>query len=426
MFEIDNTYLRQSSLPVITDNYKVLHFDEYPILFSGTNRFGNKLLGSLAYEDVDNDVFRYFVIIVDDKQNSSFFNKSVSYLQLIKESQEMFIIDKDINDKVLAMYNVPLDIVPPDYLPLQNSFIPAKNVVSKSLSFSFSLKGKLADMHKALVNDVNSVNNRIYSYLNESIETLRNLGLEPQVFSQPSEVGSYKLNFDVEFGFEKQLRMFPINPDIIGHFLNNYLQYVSQVLPSENDEFLSNLPEQSKNFQNLQKSLIGVYETANVKPSAALSDMLVDSINISANKLSEVTEYLKISQSFNAIEIGNYDDNGDFLSIGYLDSNYKSSVSSKLLAEEKEVSTNDIIADESPQNYRILVYKLNIDTGNGGARIYEDNTEKFTKIKLTISKGDKDLSFSVFTKSLNEDIVVDVKGIAIKINGTIKELKCYL
>ena len=73
MFDIENQYKVITTLPVITDNYRVLHFDEYPILFSGTNKYGNKLLSSLSSEE--DDIFRYFTIVLDDKQYSDFINR---------------------------------------------------------------------------------------------------------------------------------------------------------------------------------------------------------------------------------------------------------------------------------------------------------------------------------------------------------------
>lgn len=428
MFEISNQNKINSALPVITDNYNILHFDEFPILFSGTNCYGNKLIGSFSYEDYDNDFFRYIVIIVNDKQYSDFFNKRVSYIQLLNDCQEIFVIDRDINDKILLTYHMALSDIPVDYLPLENSYIPEQKALSNSLNFSFSLKGKLADFHKAIVTDVNSINHRIYSYLEESIETLRSFSLEPQIYSQPSQVGSYRLNFDIEFKQNnQQLTLFPISQDRVAEFINEYLNYVANVFPHEEDDVLTISSETSKSFQSLKNSLIDIYKSANLEPSSTISDLLVDNINSSANKLSDVAEFLKTSQSFNGIELGNYSDDGSFSSIGFLDKEYKSLIAPKLLEDEHILASDEIISDESPQDYRILVFRINSETGKGGARLYYDyENEDFHKVLLNIDLAGKDLSNSIFTKSLNEDKVVDVKGIATKKNGIFKKLDCYL
>jgi hypothetical protein len=67
MFQINKTRIFDSDIPVIADNYEVLHFDEYPILFIGTNNYGNKIIGSLLCEDEDTDIFRFLQIQVSDK-----------------------------------------------------------------------------------------------------------------------------------------------------------------------------------------------------------------------------------------------------------------------------------------------------------------------------------------------------------------------
>jgi len=421
MFEIDNQFKVNTSLPVIVDNYTLLHFDEYPILFSGTNKYGNKLLGSLSSEE--DDLFRYFVIILDDKQYSDFINKRKSYLDLITQIQEIFVVDRDINENQLSTYQLPLGEIPKEYLPLSSSYIPEYGV-STVLNFAFSLKGKLADYHKALVNEVNGISQRIYNYLEESFEALDGLDFEPKIYLQPSAIGSYRINFDIEIQQPQQYKLFQLNEEKVGEFINAYLNYVAYTLPSEDDDFLNQTPEQSKNFLSVKNSLIEVYQSANVQPAKTISDKLVESINNSAAKLSEVTDFLKTSQSFKTIELGSYVDN-EFKTIGYLDNDYKSSVALKLLNEYAVEEENQIESDEEPKDYRILVFRLNRDTGNGGARLYYHD-EDFNTVKLYIHKMGKELSNSTFTKSLDEDKVVDVKGIATKINGVYKKIDCYL
>ena len=425
MFKINNQDKVASSLPVITENYRILHFDEFPILFSGTNKYGNKLIGSFSYENYDDDSFRYFVVIVSDKQYSDFFKKRISYLSLLNDCQEIFVVDKDINDKIISTYHMAMENIPKEYLPLENSFIPEIAEISSSLNFAFSLKGKLADLHKALVSDINSVNQRIYSYLEESIDTLKNLALEPIIYSQPSQSGSYRLNFDIEFKQSKQLHLFPVDQTKIADFINEYLNYVSNILPDEADDILKTSSEDSKSFLSLKQSLIEVYTSANVEPPLTISDLLIDNISSSASKLSDVTEYLKANNSFSRLELGNYTPEGNFSTLGVLDEDYSSIVAPKLVQEEILLNTEDVQSDSTPQPYRILVFRINRETGKGGARLYYDE-ENYHKVFLNISLGGKELSNSVFTKSLNEDKVVDVQGIALKKNGVYKRLDCYL
>ncbi|WP_025144513.1 hypothetical protein [Pedobacter jeongneungensis] len=426
MFELNLQYRIKTSLPVITGNYKILHYDEFPILFSGTNNYGNKLIGSYSYEDDETDLFRYFLIIVSDKQYVDFYNGKISYRSLIETNESLFIIDKDINDHIIDTFHVPLESIPADYLPHIKSFIPLQKQTQNNLNFAFSLKGKLADLHKAKVNDINNVNERIYNYLQDSLETLNVFQLNPIVYSQPSQAASYRLNFDIEFKQEQQMSMFPIDKKKVGEFLQTYLNYISYSLPEEDDGFLEDNPEKSKGFSDLKSKYEEIFTSYNTEPLSAVSDILVENISSSAEKLSEVTEYLKSNNSFDSILLGYTDDNGGFSTIGYLIEDYKALIDSKILHNEEELYIENIIVDPTPQSYRILVYDMNTETGKGRARLYPDDTEDYYRVKLHVYTVGDSLSNSIFTKSLNESKVVNVEGIGTRINGVFKKLECYI
>ncbi|RNA63519.1 hypothetical protein D1631_17175 [Chryseobacterium nematophagum] len=425
MLNLTSNQLTNSELPVITDNYTVLHFDEYPILFTGTNKYGNKIIGSFCDEDDETNTLIYFTIIVSDKDFSNFYKKKISYRELILNSNEIFILEKNYNNKILKSYFVPISDIPLDYIPLESSFIPDKYIVSESLSYSFSLKGKLADLHKALVDDINSINSKIYNYLNESLQTLNIFGITSKIFSQPSNTGSYRLNFDIDFIPNPQLNFFEVDKDKVTEFINQYLNYISQTLPHEKEDFLNNHTEESEDFSIIQNSFKEIFHSSHQEPVSTVSDILIDSINNVAEKLSDVSEFMKSNDSFNSIEVGIINQ-GQFLSNGTIDSNYKSIVDSKLLSTDTTDEEIKVVSDETPQNYRILVFRINSETGKGGARLYPDSSEKHHKIALTVHTNKKDLANSIFTESLYEDKVVDVMGIATSIDGVYKKIECYL
>ena len=76
MFKINTNNRTTSDLARIADNYEVLHFDEYPILFIGSNKYHNKIIGSLVCEDEDSgEVFRYFYSIITDRTYFQFINQ---------------------------------------------------------------------------------------------------------------------------------------------------------------------------------------------------------------------------------------------------------------------------------------------------------------------------------------------------------------
>ena len=123
MFDLDIHKITTSDIPEIVDNFEVLHFDDYPILYIGTNNYKNKIIGSLICED-DEDTFRYIHIIVDDKTFWRFLNRKISYREVIQNSKSLYLLDKDINGKGKRTYNAECDDIPADYLPLPTAYCP--------------------------------------------------------------------------------------------------------------------------------------------------------------------------------------------------------------------------------------------------------------------------------------------------------------
>ncbi|MDQ1855771.1 hypothetical protein [Chryseobacterium sp. WLY505] len=425
MLDLNSHNLSNSKLPVITDNYTVLHFDEYPILFSGTNAFGNKIIGSFCEEDYENDTLIYFSIIVSDEDYSDFFRKKISYRKLIINSSEIFIIEKSYNNKILASYILPIHQIPLDYLPMESSFIPDKYAISDSISYSFKLKGKLTDLHKAIVSDVNNINSKIYDYLSEALQTLNVFGINPKVYSQPSTLGSYRLNYYINFTDSPQLNFFEVDQEKVSEFVNLYFEYISKLLPYEKDGFIYETVQNSENFLVVKNSFESIFTSSHQEPLPTVSDILIDGIGNVAEKLVEVSEFIKTNDSFNSIEVETISD-GRYFSHGSIDINYKELIETKLSYGEVNYHNLTVESDSDPQPYRILVRRINTETGKGGGRLYPDDTENYHKISLTVHMNQDDLSNSIFTKSLNENKVVSVNGIGTRIDGVYKKLDCYL
>lgn len=290
------------------------------------------------------------------------------------------------------------------------------------MNFGFSLKGKLAELHKSITWDINSVNQRIYDFLNESINSLGLLNLEPKIYSQPSLYGSYRLNFDIELKQDYQYNLLPVNKQNIVSFLNSYLMYIANDLQKEDDGFLDSNLEGSARFSEVKNKLQGLYDEMSISPASSLDEALSVFINDSASKLAMVTDFLQDSDSFRTLEIGSYS-NSSFHAFGYLHEDYKSLVRYKLLPDDINEFEGDIIeVDENQKSYRILVFSINRESGKGRARLYYQD-ENYDKIIFNVNVGDKDLSNSIYTKSLDENKVIDVIGIATKKNGKYRKLE---
>jgi hypothetical protein len=107
----------------IKDNLSLLHFDEYPILFIGHNDHGNVVVGSFLFED-ENENLKYFHSIVSNVVAINFLNQHISYLEVLKNAVEIYVVTKDYDDKILAFEKVKIDQIDPEILPLPSAFCP--------------------------------------------------------------------------------------------------------------------------------------------------------------------------------------------------------------------------------------------------------------------------------------------------------------
>ncbi|MFN1217599.1 hypothetical protein ACKW6Q_11575 [Chryseobacterium kwangjuense] len=417
-----STYrLTKSELPIITDNYQILHFDEYPILFIGTNKYGNKLIGSLADDDEDNNVFSYFTVILDDETYNAFLNKQITYRDIILNSDEIYIVQKDINGNILSKCVTEKSLIPSEYIPLENSYMPEFSFQEGQLNFSFSLKGKLADLHKAIVEDINIITEKIYVFLQEGLEVINHLNLDPVIYSQPSSTGSYRLNFDIEFRNIHSNNLFNLNLNKVTSFVQEFLTYLNSINTLE--ELIHN--KDTDTFKDLFKKLEDI-SLNNFKEKSSISrDFLNDQIYKSTYKLYNVSEYLKDANSFDRIEFGNRNVDGNFKTLGFIYDN-KHYIRHHEVMNKYIAFPDETFIDSNPQDYRILVYRINKETGKGAARLYLDDSEKYQKINLIILNNHNDLANTIFTQSLDENKVVTVKGKATIIDGVYRKLVCDL
>lgn len=107
----------------IKDNLSLLHFDEYPILFIGHNDHGNVVVGSFLFED-ENENLKYFHSIVSNVVAINFLNQHISYLEVLKNALEIYVVTKDYDDEILAFEKVKIDQIDPEILPLPSAFCP--------------------------------------------------------------------------------------------------------------------------------------------------------------------------------------------------------------------------------------------------------------------------------------------------------------
>lgn len=411
MFEPKNKQLYISGLFDISDNYcSLINDGAIDLLYRGTNKFGTNILGSILFEDDENLYLRYIHSLVSDETLNDFLNKRISLRSIICDSNSVFIVDKGYNNDIKDSALIPLEELPSDYLPLENSFCP--NFVKRNtFEYTFSLKGGLADIHKAEPLIMSDTNSKVYKLLNSATTFLNELDIQPTIYSEVALAGSFQLNFEVSISEKPSL--FSKSSNDIKTFFSEFLNYIFDKLPKESQDVLKN--KSSNELKSLFVEIKKIYNSRNViLNDEAFEQKIIDLITYSVESIKDI-EY----KGYNKIEISNKLQTGEVLPIALIKTDYYEAVSNKIFKPEQEEIPNEIIFDEIPENYNIQVYQLNKETGNGGA--YYLINEQVTKISLHL-RGRNDYHGTIYTKSMDDDSLICIKGIGKWVNGVLKEI----
>ena len=421
MFEINKHKAIVSDLPLITDNYISILRDENPILYSGTNRYGNRILGVIVEESEIDFSIRYFHVIIDDKTYYDFTNKKITLRHIIEISNVVFVIDTK-GGKVIDNNLVTISEIPKDYLPLDDSYCPDGYFIP-SLNFGVSLKGKKSDLHIVEVPDVNSIQTAFADVLKNALRNIDDLDLNPKCYLEPSKTGSYRVNYIIEFE-TKQASLFHVDDSLLAEYLKSLFNYIIEKLPNE-QYTLKEDDITSDSFIAIEDALEKIYESSKLGSLSQdeIEEKVIRNVNETALKFEEVTNFIKNSSSFNKIELLNYQSTGGELGLGIIDENFFDSIKAKLIIKEPDVNVDIIEEEQSPQTYRIRVYHLNTDSGNCWAYFYPDNeSESNFKIPIRIRQNDKEYHNSFLSKSLDEKKVISIKGYAERINKKVTSI----
>ncbi|MBL7920453.1 MAG: hypothetical protein JNJ40_09075 [Bacteroidia bacterium] len=419
MFEYTQHKALISDLPIITDNYLKLLADEYPILYTGTNRYGNRILGSII-EESDDFIVYYFHTIIDDETYYKFIDKKITLREIFKNSNTLFIVTYK-GGKLGENNIIAFNEIPSDYLPLENSYCPSGFFIP-SLNFGVSLKGKLADKHEVEVPDANDIQTKFADILRNALLSLDDFELNPSCLLVPAKAGSFRINYRIEFK-PIQANIFNAEENVIADYLSSLLNYIINKLPNENQK-LTEEGMDSQSFMEVEEKFEKIYESSNLGVSSEedLEKKLVENINDSAIKFEDVVNQIKNSSSFSKIEIINYNSSGGELGLGLIDEQFFESIKTKLIITEPDIKTTQIEEDTVPKTYRIRVYHLNTESGNCWAYFYPDQSENHYKIPIRIRKNDKEYHNSLLSKSLDGKQVINIQGFGERHDGRISSI----
>lgn len=404
----------------IESNKVVLFNDgDNDIIYTGTNSYGNRLLCCIMFEDDEQGFLRYLHVLTSEEQYSNFINKKISYRSVLDEIQTVFLVDFDYNMNEIDNNIVNINEIPNEFLPLSNSFCP-DFIYEPTFSYSLSMIGGLADVHKTKAHELSNVSTNFSEFLKSSTSFLNDLDFENNIFVEALEAGSFKINFKIEYSEPKQIGLLNVSKHEINNFLNNYFKYFFNQLPNEKPDVFQNEIVESDKFKELEKELENIYSEKCVLPEGGVEQKLIDLLNFSSNKL----EKIQYDGSFDSLKFGNVTNLGEEVPFGIFDDSFILSVKEKMYDVNKFDAEPIITIDEKPQSYIIQIYSFSIESGKGSA-YYTNNDGAISKI-IVHATGRSNYDNTIFTKSMDEGKPYEIKGIGKKVDGKLKQVNCEL
>lgn len=404
MLQIDKKYLVNTKMPFITSDYKVLIEDDEDILFTGKNNFGNRILGSIIEDDEENQILKYFHIIVENKTYLDFIKKNLTYREILNKSCDIFIIEKNYQRLVKNIYLIDISDIPKEYLPLENTYLPEQEELY-TLDYIVRLRGKLSEYHKAYVDDLTEIQLGFEKLFQTAFGLLKELKVKPKILQEALAPTSIKLGY--ELIYEKEL--FPKDIDL-ARYLSSFLEYTLLHLPNESITLFQDLNTTTENFENLKYEFIKIYESSGQPILENPNERIKKNLYCGINDLDNISTF--IGESCDEIEV--YNKKGDDEEpIGII--NYAMRDEITLALDKPNVFSDKMEKDNVAKKYRIFIYHLNTETRNGNAIIFKDaNRTEFSKPKIRIT-GQEPLQKSKYTKSLHEQKEIIVSGIATRV-----------
>ena len=108
----------------IVKKYTVLHFDEWDILFAGKNHSDEWIIGSLAQDDVEENVLHHYYLIISEQNLRDYLELKVSYRGLYPLAKSIYRTIRDINENIIREEKVLYEDLEDDDMPRQGSFCP--------------------------------------------------------------------------------------------------------------------------------------------------------------------------------------------------------------------------------------------------------------------------------------------------------------
>ena len=300
MFQVSGSKIIKSDLPIIKDNYQVLLFDEEPIVYCGTNRFGNRVIGSLAEENQESLITRHFRVIIDEEAFVSYITQKSSYLEIFQESKDIFVLDYKFSGELITVYHLDPSDIPGEYWPLEDAYCP-NQVYKPQMSYLLRLIGKLADKNTAVPRVISNIQNKFTDVLESAVDQFKSIGFkEAYVLQRPYKTGSFVLSFDVTLNEANALFL---EEDKVADYLKRFLEYCIRYLPEEVEFVYGSNPEKAEMFGQLVNNYKDIYERSGKSPPGDYLQQMKDEVKKATETIAAMNE--NIGDNFSELEILN-------------------------------------------------------------------------------------------------------------------------
>jgi len=409
LFTVDAPQVDENFL-LISKDYKILHYDEEPILFTGLTSYSYRVLASLVEEDQDanNDWFaRFFYVIIEAQIYADFLNRKITYLEILKNSESVFVIDNHYKTNSFFAQKAAFSDIPESYWPTDESYCPISSRKA-TLKYMISMKGKLADDFHAIPSEVSTIQESFSSLLTDSSKAMGSFWKKCEVYQSAYVPSSFQMSFEVVPVFPSAQRSLFTNYDKVVEVYNKLINYCIDSLPLEVESVFDSTGQvsYSRDFNELRREIAELYQISSLNMPNDFDDNLKKVFQKVLYDLEGVTK--NIGKNYDELNIFNRNNEGENFALGELSIDDRDKIEdSVLLVESIE---NPTLVDSDYRDYVIHIYSLNTDSRRGMA-IIQSQDALISKPRIKIA-GQEGLEGSRFTASMHmsEYITVQAKG----------------
>lgn len=400
----------------ICEEFVVLHHDVQPILFSGRNHYQNRILGSLLFDDDENETTYYLYSIVSEEDYSRLITLRASYRSVLDNSGFTYVVQKDFDGRSEKAFAVRLDSLPENILPTSESFLISPLVPQSSTYTVHAHGNEDTAHHRVLPSTAQTIITNVTSMLMSDFSpVLEQASSKPFVRLLPPKAGSYEFVFQVVlkdttghlFVSDNALREV-ISANLGYMFSGIYQEYMHLYNPN-----LHERPELYDSIYTLTIDRLGIKEGRD--DTDVIDALLRKQYKRMASRVSNIAEALMDEGIVAELKNDNI----------VLGSFSKENMDAQInLSHNIQVTSEDIVEDTTYKSFVIHVFNLNLNSRKGSAYTQkQESPEEKWAPKIFVEPGEP-LDHTKFTESLhlNKDIEVQAKATTRKRDGKILKL----